>query len=123
MAVHDPDFLRRAAEARSRISELSPAEVEALRDQGAPLLDLRSAADFAAGHIEGAALVAFDRLAEEISARVPDRNTPVICYCNAGNRSALAADALQQLGYRRATSIAGGLTAYREAQASRSPEP
>ncbi|MFM9088086.1 MAG: rhodanese-like domain-containing protein [Cyanobium sp.] len=54
MAVHDPEFLRRAQEARSRIVELGPAEVDQLRLRGAALIDVRSPAEFADGHLEGA---------------------------------------------------------------------
>lgn len=121
MAIHDPEFLRRAAEARSRITEVDPAEVEALRRQGALVLDVRSADEFAAGHIEGAETVNLERLAEKIAAKAPDRCTAVICYCNAGNRGAITADALRQLGYAQATSIAGGLTAYLASQEDASP--
>ena len=34
MALHDPEFLRKAAEARAQIKEVTPAEVEALQAQG-----------------------------------------------------------------------------------------
>lgn len=116
MPVHDDEFLRRADEARSRIVELSPIETDTLRSQGAFVLDVRSSAEFSAAHIEGATLVNFEQLAEEILELVPDPSTPVICYCNAGNRGALAADALQNLGYLNASSIAGGLIAYQQAR-------
>jgi phage shock protein E len=115
MAVHDPEFLRRAQEARSRIVELGPAEVDQLRLRGAILIDVRSPAEFADGHLEGALSLNLQRLEEEIQDRVPDQSTPLICYCNGGNRGALAADALQNLGYRNVHSIAGGLSAIYEA--------
>lgn len=118
MAIHDPEFLRRAEEARSRIVELSPAEADDLSSQGAVLLDVRSHEEFLAAHINGATPVDFERLAEEIKELVPDPSTPVICYCNAGNRGALAADALQSIGYLNASSIAGGLNAYQQAHRS-----
>jgi rhodanese-related sulfurtransferase len=43
---------------------------------------------------------------------IPDKNTPVVCYCMGGNRGALAAETLQQLGYKSVTSIEGGLKGY-----------
>jgi len=54
MADHDPEFLRRAHEARSRVVELTPAQVDHLRQRGAVLIDVRSPAEFADGHLEGA---------------------------------------------------------------------
>lgn len=118
MAIHDPEFLQKAAEARSRIIELNPAEVDALRLQGAFVVDVRNPSEFAEGHIEGALSVDFEHLHEQIKEQKPDLTTPIICYCNAGNRGALAADALQTLGYRNVFSIAGGLSAYRDALAT-----
>jgi phage shock protein E len=123
MLAHDPEFLRQAAEARSRIVELSPAEVDELRSQGAILLDVRSTAEFSAAHLDGATPVAFEQLSEQIREQVPDPSTPIICYCNAGNRGALAADALQNLGYNNAFSIAGGMIAYQEASGPETPAP
>lgn len=54
------------------------------RSQGAILLDARSAADFARGHIAGATNLPFNeftdaRLAEVIG---PDRDRPIYIYCN-----------------------------------------
>lgn len=115
MAIHDPEFLRQAQEARSRIVELSAAEVNEFRLRGAVLLDVRSPAEFADGHLEGALSLDLQRLKEEIQERVPDQSTPLICYCNGGNRGALAADALQNLGYRNVHSIAGGLNGFNAA--------
>lgn len=97
--------------ARSRIVELDPAEVDQLRLRGAVLIDVRSPAEFADGHLEGAVSLDLQRLEEEIQDRVSDLSTPLICYCNGGHRGALDADALQNLGYRNVHSIARGLSA------------
>jgi phage shock protein E len=112
MAVHDPEFLRKAAEARTRITEIPPTEVDGLRATGATVIDVRGPTDYEAGHIEGATSLPYDEVAKRVQELVPDPSTPVVCYCNAGNRGALAADALQNLGFLNVSSIAGGLTAY-----------
>jgi rhodanese-related sulfurtransferase len=54
MAAHDPEFLGGAAEARSRIVELSPDEVDALHRQGVVVLDVRSPSDYEDAHLSGA---------------------------------------------------------------------
>lgn len=123
MQAHDPEFLRQAAEARLRIVELTAAEVDELRSHGAVLLDVRNSAEFIAGHLDGATALPYERLSEKIRELVPDPSTPIICYCNAGNRGALAADALKHLGYINASSIAGGMIAYREASSHENPSP
>jgi rhodanese-related sulfurtransferase len=43
---------------------------------------------------------------------VPDRNAQLVLYCGGGFRSALAADAIQKMGYRNAISLDGGWRAY-----------
>jgi len=48
---------------------------------------------------------------------VPDKSTELILYCGGGYRSALAADALGQMGYTNVYSMAGGWKAWREAGA------
>ena len=45
-----------------------------------------------------------------IEAAVPDRATPVVLYCAAGNRSVFAAKTLGELGYADARSLVGGFT-------------
>jgi rhodanese-related sulfurtransferase len=50
-----------------------------------------------------------------VAVAFPNFNQPIVCYCNGGNRGALAADRLVQQGYRKVASIAGGLRAVRAA--------
>ncbi len=44
-----------------------------------------------------------------------DRSAEVVIYCAGGSRSALAADTLQQMGYKNVTSLAGGFRGWAEA--------
>jgi rhodanese-related sulfurtransferase len=53
-----------------------------------------------------------DTLAAKITSAVPDKDAPIVCYCNGGNRGSLAAAQLQDLGYTNVSSIAGGLKGY-----------
>lgn len=111
---HSEEFLRLAAEAKHRITEIAPAEVRALAHAGAVVLDVRDREEFEDGHIEGASNLSRGTLEMRIHEVVPDKNTPIVCYCGGGNRGALAADTLQKMGYTRTVSIAGGLRAYLE---------
>src|SRR5207244_5775406 len=53
---------------------------------------------------------------ERVPGLVPERTQRVLLYCASGNRSARAADALQnELGYENVASVAGGIEAWREA--------
>jgi rhodanese-related sulfurtransferase len=53
----------------------------------------------------------------DIVSKVPDKSTEVILYCGGGFRSALAADALQRMGYKNVYSMAGGWKAWTDAGA------
>ncbi len=50
-----------------------------------------------------------------IEDQVPERSSEVILYCAGGTRSALAARALEELGYTNVKSMAGGFTAWKRA--------
>ena len=100
-------------EAKSRIKELSPADVRAMQARGeAPvLLDVREPNETALGRAKGAVVIPRGTLEGVIEARVP-RDKTVVIYCASGNRSALAADTLAQMGYQNVSSLAGGYRAW-----------
>lgn len=106
------DMLRLANDARTRIQEISPAEARERVASGAILIDVREEKEFRAGHIPDATLVSRDSLETRIAEIVPEKSTPIVCYCTLGHRSAIAADSVQKLGYVNVTSIEGGLKAY-----------
>ena len=113
MDNHDPEFLKKAAEARARIKQTAPETVDAQHASGAFILDVREPGEHASGCVPGAVNLPLATLADTIAAALPDKSTPVISYCNGGNRGALGADTLQQLGYTNVMSIAGGFRAYK----------
>ena len=61
------------------------------------LVDVRTPEEFAGGAIPGAVNISLQDLPARLD-RIP-RDRPVILYCRSGNRSAFAADVLQQAGY------------------------
>ncbi len=83
---------------------------EFLTTPGAVLLDVRTPAEFGEGHIEGSLNFPLDRI-ESLPERVADRNAPIFVYCRSGARSARAAAALRQMGYRQVKNI-GGIADY-----------
>lgn len=107
------DFVR---EAKTRIREVSAAEAMRLRQEqpGTVLVDCREPNEFALGHIPGAVFIPRGVLEQNIERAVP-RDRTVIIYCASGNRSALAADVLQQMGYADVASLAGGIRGWVDA--------
>lgn len=111
MAFHDEEFLKRAAAARERVPQL-PAEAVAERAAGGDqFIDVREPEELASGSLPGSINIPLGSLAERISTVVPDRATPIVCFCTGGNRGSLAAAELLDLGYSNVSSIAGGLRA------------
>ena len=92
--------------------ELDPSAAAELIDGGAQVVDVRTAEEHAAGHIEHAVHMPLERLDAEVSEL--DRERPVVFYCRGGNRSEMAAQAFANSGWD-AHSVAGGLLAWAEA--------
>ena len=97
------------AQAKARIRELPLTEAMALHTQHAPVmfLDIREPNEWNLGRVPGAIFIPRGRLESDVEARVP-REARVIVYCENANRSAFAADTLQQMGYQDVVSMAPG---------------
>jgi len=96
-------------EARARVTEISARDAIALRTSNpdAVFLDIREQPEVNLGMIPGAIHLARGSMETKIEALVP-RDSRVVVYCANGNRSAFAADTLQQMGYPKVASMAGG---------------
>ena len=112
MESQEDEKHRRLALAQARVPQVDPAGVDARLEQGTVVIDVRDAQAHEASHIAGSVNVEGATIAERIAALVPDRSTPILCYCNGGSRGPLAALALQELGYTDVGAIEGGLRAY-----------
>ncbi len=114
---HTKEFLEIAEDARSRVKEISVEEtLEKVKD-GANLIDVREDNEWNDGHAAGATHIGRGVIERDIVGKFPDKNAELILYCGGGYRSALAADNLQKMGYRNVLSMAGGWTAWKEADA------
>jgi molybdopterin/thiamine biosynthesis adenylyltransferase/rhodanese-related sulfurtransferase len=100
---------------KSEIREVSVEEARALTGAGAVLLDVREADEWAQGHVPGAIFIPRGYLELRVEEKVPDKASEVVVYCAGGTRSALGVKTLQELGYSRVASMAGGFTGWKEA--------
>ncbi len=66
------------------------------------------------GRIAGAVSVPFELLFDSLD-RLPSRDTCTVVYCASGNRSSVAVMGLRLLGYTRASSLDGGVEAWKAA--------
>jgi rhodanese-related sulfurtransferase len=112
---HSPGFLNLVNDARSRIREINIDEYRKLPREGHLLIDVREDNEYAAGHAAGAIHLSKGIIERDIETRVPDKSTTLVLYCGGGFRSALAADALQKMGYQNVISLDGGWRAWNSA--------
>jgi rhodanese-related sulfurtransferase len=113
---HSPGFLALVDKARRRIRELTIAEVKSMLDGGRQfrLIDVREESEWARGHLPRAQHLSKGIIERDIETVIPDRATPIVLYCGGGFRSALSADALQQMGYTNVASMDGGWRGWTE---------
>ncbi|GAB2579303.1 molybdopterin-synthase adenylyltransferase MoeB [Dyella jejuensis] len=96
------------AELRQRVLEIPPGEAFGLQAQGALLLDVREDSERAGGIPVGALALSRGFLELRIEDSEPNRDRVILALCASGRRSLLAAEALQRMGYRNVSSVAGG---------------
>ena len=111
---HTPGFLQLVNDAKSRIHQTDLTGYKQMLAAGQKhlLIDVREDNEFAAAHAAGAMHLGKGIIERDIERTVPDKATPMVLYCGGGFRSALAADALQKMGYTNVISLDGGWHAY-----------
>lgn len=68
-------------------------------------LDVRTAEEYAAEHVESAHNIPFDQIEQRISEVSGDTSAEIILYCRSGRRAELATNTLNQLGYTNVTNL------------------
>src|SRR3954469_13355252 len=92
-------FQRLVQDAKTRITEISAADAAREVESGALLIDVREPEDWRTGHAPSAVHMPRGTIELEIEDKVPSLDTPIICHCGGGSRSALVAESLQRMGY------------------------
>jgi rhodanese-related sulfurtransferase len=102
-------------EASPEAPSIAPAELNTRIASGdAPVvIDVRTAEEYASGHIPGAVNIPYDQVAERISEVEAPHG--VALYCMVGPRARKGEAALLSAGYTSVLHIEGGLTAWKEA--------
>ncbi len=108
-----PSFREMLNQAKRDIIEIEPDAANAVFDQ-ALFLDVREADEYAQGALPGALHLPRGLLELQVEGRVPDKDRKIVVYCAGGTRSALAAQALGQLGYSDVASMAGGFNKWKD---------
>jgi rhodanese-related sulfurtransferase len=114
MAKSQQDFLE---EARQLVPEVTVEEVAERRQRGEDviLLDVREKDEVRTGYINGAISVPRGFLEMQVTGQIPDRDQDVVVYCAGGVRSLLAGRVMREMGYQNVSSMAGGITQWKDA--------
>ncbi|WP_278620850.1 rhodanese-like domain-containing protein [Ectopseudomonas oleovorans] len=103
--------------AKTRITEVDLSQAEAAIRDADLLIDVREADEYSAAHIPGAINIPRGLLEFKLSndPQLTERTLKLVLYCKNSGRSALAADALREMGYRNVLSLSGGIEAWQTA--------
>lgn len=99
----DPDVAPVSQEALIERQQRSDAELF--------VLDVRTAGEFASGHVPGAVNIPVDGLAERLMDVPKDKD--LVIYCQSGRRAAIAAKTLADNGYTRLSHLEGDIAAWK----------
>lgn len=111
-------------EAREQVDEIMPWDVDSLikNDNNALVLDIREECEFAAYHIQHTMLVPRGILEtaceyeyeDSVPELVESREREIVVICRSGNRSLLAAQTMQIMGYKNVKSMKTGLRGWND---------
>ncbi|HXF38125.1 MAG TPA: rhodanese-like domain-containing protein [Blastocatellia bacterium] len=107
---HSPGFLQIVNDAKCRVRENTPEDVRRKQEAGDRfhLIDVREDNEWEKGRAKGAIHLGKGIIERDIEKTIPDHQSEIVLYCGGGYRSALAADALQKMGYEKVISMDGG---------------
>ena len=114
-AAHAADPAPAATPAPARVSQADLLARLERKDPDVAVLDVRTPAEFAAGHVPGARNISHDQLSSRLAELAPLRDKQVVLYCRSGRRTLLAADILHSAGFTRLAHLEGDYLAW-EAQ-------
>ncbi|HEY3133478.1 MAG TPA: rhodanese-like domain-containing protein [Gemmatimonadaceae bacterium] len=102
-------------EAKQQIDEVTPEEVREMqaRNERVVYLDVREPNEWNLGHLPHAIHLPRGNLEGKVEGLI-DRGQKVVVYCARGNRSALAALTMQQMGYEDVCSMERGILGWAE---------
>ena len=96
------------APAQAAYQTITPDDAkELIGTSGVVLLDVRTREEFDEAHIDGATLVPYDALDQNVDKLPEGKDTTIIVYCRSGRRSAIAAETLIGMGYTQVFDLGG----------------
>ena len=113
-----PEYKQMVDEAKREIKEIDAAELKRMQQSPGDftLIDVREPDEVAEGAIAGAKPLPRGQLEYKIDSITTDKERPIVCYCGGGGRSALAAQSLKRMGFKKVMSLAGGYKGWKESE-------
>jgi rhodanese-related sulfurtransferase len=104
-------------EAKTAIHEVTIKDARKMLDAKEKLivLDVRDSQEFAEGHLPGAMNISRGMLEFKVGMLIPDKSAKIIVYCGVDLRAPLATKTLNDLGYKNAVNMIGGLEVWKAA--------
>lgn len=97
------------------VRDISQQELLESPPADALILDVRTAEEYAGGHVPGAVHIPYDELPRRIAELGADTNRPLVVYCESGRRTTMAISTLQETGRTNILHLEGDMRAWREA--------
>jgi len=87
----------------------SQAFANKISEPGVVILDVRTSAEFAAGHIEGAINIDVEGMQFESGIAELDKGATIAVYCQSGRRSGIAVDKMSKAGFTSLFNLQTGI--------------
>ena len=81
--------------------QISAKDAGGYLHEGAMVIDVRSAGEYASGHLPQAVNIPLDEVETVVPVKVPDKNRTLLLHCASGMRSGVAAKKLRSMGYTK----------------------
>lgn len=96
--------------------DISPSDATLLVNrENAVFIDVRSATEFASGHVPDAINIPREKIVERIAEIEKFKDRPLILNCASGMRSSSACGELKKRGYEKVFNLSGGVGAWAQA--------
>ena len=86
-----------------------------IKNPGVVVLDVRTAGEFASGHIENAINIDVEGTTFDSEIAKLDKTVEYAIYCHSGRRSAIAADKMAKAGFEKLTNLESGIISWQTA--------
>jgi sulfur-carrier protein adenylyltransferase/sulfurtransferase len=103
-------------QAKAEIEPLTLEQVDDMirRHEPMTLVDVREGDEWRAGHLPGAIHIPRGYFELQVDEKLPDKDAPIVLYCAGGNRSAMSAKTLKELGYTDVRHMIRGFSGWRD---------